>query len=309
MDFDMADITVIILTYNEERHIRRSIQSAQRIASRIVVLDSFSTDRTKNICEELSVDFYQNKFKNYATQFNFALDNTDIDTEWIMRLDADEYLDNDLVISIERQLSGNQTEDGFLVNRVMSFMGKIMKFGGSSRYYMLRLWRNGLGRCEQRWMDEHIIMKSQRITKLSGRLIDENTRSIHWWIEKHNNYSAREAVDIILDNKFGHSMDGNAGQANNLRRRMKQIYLRFPIDFRAFLYFLYRYFILLGFLDGRAGFVWCFLQGWWYRTLVDLKVREIQNYTNQETGSPSVDQYVKDNYQLEITPNEFDTRK
>ena len=297
----MIDITVVILTFNEEKHIRRSVESVKHFAKRIVVLDSFSNDNTESICQSLGVDFFQNEWKNYATQFNYALDNTDINTEWIMRLDADEYLDRVLISDIESNVIKSQSHDGFLVNRVMSFMGKTLRFGGMSNYYMLRIWRAGLGRCEQRWMDEHIILESNNLAKLKGKLVDDNKNSIHWWIDKHNNYSAREAVDSIFGDRLGKSKIGNTGTTNVIRRKLKMLYLYMPSGLRAFLYFIYRYIVLLGFLDGRRGFIWCFMQGWWYRSVVDLKIEEIQRYKERRAESTNAVEFIKDNYGLNVS--------
>ena len=298
----MLDLTVIILTFNEGRHLERAIRSLNNCAARIIVMDSFSTDNTEQVARYCGADFFQNTWVNYATQFNHALDSTDIKTKWIMRLDADEYLDISLYKNLVETLSMDTNSDGYVVNRRICFMGKQLKHGGMGGYYMLRIWRNNLARCEQRWMDEHMVLGSDNIDKLQGTLIDENLNSIHWWINKHNNYAAREAVDVLMSkiNQGNASkLDLNLGYGNSKRRKLKKTYLKLPTTLRSPIYFIYRYLLLLGFLDGYPGLCWCFLQGFWYRFLVDLKVSEI-NEVLEESGSDQAISFVRKEYSLRL---------
>lgn len=298
----MLDLTVIILTFNEEKHLRRAINSLKNSVARIIVMDSFSTDSTEQIAIDCGSDFYQKKWVNYATQLNYALNNIRITTQWVMRLDADEYLDNSLYNDLIQTLSAESNSDAYLLNRRICFMGKQLRHGGMGNYYMLRIWRNGLASCEQRWMDEHMALESENIEKLDGVLVDENFNSIHWWINKHNNYAAREAVDILLPRISKAPLPEKAlklGHGNSIRRRFKTAYLRLPILIRSPAYFIYRYVFLLGFLDGYPGFCWCFLQGFWYRLLVDLKVSEITK--ELEKGGPEhAVSYIKSEYSLKL---------
>jgi glycosyltransferase involved in cell wall biosynthesis len=276
----MVDLTVVILTKNEEKNIEKCINSFRGIAKRFVVVDSFSTDSTKDICLKLGVDFYENKFIDYATQFNWALKNTNITTKWTMRMDADEELTPELAKEIEEKLPKLESDiTGVILKRRVYFMGKWIKHGGVYPQLLLRIFRTGYGECEQKVMDEHIILKEGRTVTFKYDLIDNNTKRLEWWINKHNWYSNREVIDyfnlkeqianekVIKGNLFG-------GQAEMKRWLKNNIYLKAPLFRRAHWYFLYRYFFRLGFLDGKEGLIYHFLQGYWYRFLVDAKIYE-----------------------------------
>lgn len=275
------DLTVLILTYNEDKHIERCVCSLKGIAKRIVVVDSFSTDDTVGICKSLGVDVYQNEWVNYAAQFQWGLDNCDIDTSWTMRMDADEYLENDLVKEISNKMpSLSPGVNGIYLKRKVFFKGQWIKFGGFYPHVLLRLWKTGLGRIENRWMDEHIVIGSPSTVIFDGGLVDDNLNNIGWWTEKHNVYASREMVDV-LNMKYDFLEKDSAlnstddPQAKKKRLIKENIYSKLPLGVRPALYFVYRYFFKLGFLDGRKGFVFHFLQGFWYRFLVDVKCSEI----------------------------------
>jgi glycosyltransferase involved in cell wall biosynthesis len=275
-------LTVIILTYNEEVHIERCIRSIKSIASRIYVVDSFSSDKTTEIASSLGAEIVQRKFKNQADQFNWALDQC-ADTEWIMRVDADEYIDSELEDQISDVLSGKIVGvDGLYIKRKVFFQGVWIRYGGFYPHVLMRMWRAGVGRSEQRWMDEHIVVSTDCITMMAaGHLVDENIKGISFWIDKHNSYATREAVDILNKKYRFFIEDESLVKSGHVHARRKRAikdfyYSRMPSGLRAFMYFTYRYVFRLGFLDGKSGFIWHFLQGFWYRLLVDIKVTEIE---------------------------------
>lgn len=298
----MSNIAAVILTFNEELHIERCISSLLSVVEHIYVMDSFSSDRTLEILSKYdNVTVKQNKFVNYSTQFNSALDHFDIKSEWILRIDADEYIDEDLVSYLKSNLETMPiTTSGVLINRHMSFMGKKLSYGGMSSYWVLRLWRNGFGRCEQTWMDEHIILSSGDTVKSTGKLIDENLNTLSWWAHKHVDYSTREAIDIIQRELKEQSETVEArlfGTKVERVRFLKNIYNKNPLFVRPFFYFLYRYLFTAGFMDGKEGFLWCVLQGFWYRMMVDAKIFEIKSLVNDEQD---VKQVIKLKYGYEI---------
>jgi len=279
----MQDISVIILTYNEEKHIRRCIESLKPIAKDIFIVDSYSTDKTVEIAESLGAKVYQNKWVNYATQFQWGLDNCPIETEWVMRMDADEYLEPKLIDALLKKLPTIQQEiTGIYLKRKVYFMGKWMRWGGSYPQILLRIWRYGYGRIEQRWMDEHIVLKEGKTILIDdGDIVDDNQNSITWWINKHNNYATREMIDLMnikyrfipMDESLEKFNDPQAGRKRIIKNK---IYSKLPLGLRSTLYFFYRYFFKLGLLDGFEGFIWHFMQGWWYRLLVDVKCYEFE---------------------------------
>lgn len=278
-----SNCVVIVLTFNEEKHLERCIKSLKGIADRILVVDSFSTDRTLEIAQGYDAQILQHKWLNYATQFNWALSQLPPDTDWVLRIDADEYLTPELLEQIQKYLPQVSPEiDGVIFGRRMTFQGRLLRHGGIFPSKVLRLFRYGRGQCEQRWMDEHIKVSGLTI-ELQGELIDDNLKSLTWWTEKHNSYASREAVDLLNLEYAFMPRDSVASLAKNseigLKRWLKEsVYSRIPKGVRAFAYFFYRYIICLGFLDGYAGASFHILQGFWYRYLVDAKVAEVKRY-------------------------------
>lgn len=286
-------LTVVILTRDEERHIARAIGSVTGIAERIFVADSGSTDRTVAIAEELGADVRFNPWRNYATQFNWALDQLPEDTEWVLRLDADEIVTPELAREIATQLAGLEADiDGAWISRRMTFLGRTIRWGGVFPVRVLRLFRYGHGRCENRWMDEHVLV-SGPTADFSGEIVDDNLNSLTWWTAKHNAYASREVVDLL--NLRHHFMphetmaDLRSGKQAGIKRWIKEhIYAHLPGGSRAFIYFCYRYIIRLGFLDGREGAAFHALQGFWYRFLVDAKLFEVERHMQRHgTDAPT----------------------
>lgn len=312
------DLTVIILTYNEEIHIRRALENVCPIAKKVLVIDSPSTDRTCEIAREFeNVEVVVHKYPgNQATQFNWALDNCEIDTEWILRLDADEFLTPELIAEMQEKLPQMEKD----VNAVVlplgrAFMGHVLKHGIVNGVKMIRLFRYGKVRYEQRLMDEHLeVMEGETVT-FSGKFIDDNRMSIRAFTDKHNNYSSREAA-VLLDAEYGlcHDKDDDNDDSSlaaevAAKRAQKAKYAKMPLFWRAIGYFLYRYIVKLGFLDGKEGLCWDFFQGLWYRMLVDAKVFEAKKSLEQkgynlkslsEEGKQELKGYIKENWNITL---------
>jgi glycosyltransferase involved in cell wall biosynthesis len=277
------DLAVLILTYNEAIHIERAISSVRGIARDILVVDSFSTDSTVELARCAGARVIQNKFVNQSKQFQWGLDNGDIGTTWIMRLDADEIIEPDLVAEITRDLPGMpETVVGVNFNRKHIFMGRWVRHGGRFPLRLLRLWRRGKGRVEDRWMDEHIVVWGGSTVTMKGGFSDANENDLTFFTEKHNKYATREAVEV-LSQRYGLLPRDEAFNAQAVSRQAgikrwvkESIYNRLPFWVGPLGYFLYRYFLQLGFLDGRSGLIYHFLQGFWYRFLVGAKVEEFE---------------------------------
>jgi hypothetical protein len=194
-----------------------------------------------------------------------------------MRLDADERLTPELAEELSARLAalpGDAT--ALLVKRRVYFWGRWIRHGGYYPTWLLRIWRHGRARCEQRWMDEHMIVDGGRTLRLDHDIIDENHKGLTFWTDKHNRYADREVIDLLALReraRTGGALDDQPGS----RRWLKEnLYGRAPLFWRAFGYWFYRYVLRLGFLDGRPGLVFHFLQGFWYRFLVDAKLAERQ---------------------------------
>ena len=281
----MLDLTVVILTKNEEHNLRKCIESFKGIVKRFVIVDSYSTDRTKELCEELdkkvNISFYENKFINYATQLNWGLINTEIETKWSMRMDADEELTAELVEEMNEKLPLIKDDiKGIILKRRVYFMGRWIKHGGKYPELLLRIFRTGSAQCEQKIMDEHMILCEGNATTFKCDIIDNNNKDLEWWTHKHNWYSNREVLDYQQKVFSGNETDEllydsqNKGQAARKRFIKNNGYYKLPLFLRAYIYFVYRYYFRLGFLDGKEGKIYHFLQAYWYRFLVDAKIYE-----------------------------------
>lgn len=286
-------IVAIVLTWNEAHHLSRCLASVVGVVQGILVADSFSTDLTVSIAEGYGARVVQRPFVTQAIQFNWALTQIDRDTDWVLRLDADEYLTPALAAEVRARLPTMDADvDGVFCSRRMTFQGRLMHHGGVFPVRVLRLFRYGRGQCENRWMDEHIKVLGAT-ADFKGELIDDNLNTLTWWTEKHNRYASREAVDL-LNLKYGFMPRDSvaslksASQPGVKRWLKEEVYARMPGGFRAFAYFFYRYVLRFGFLDGRAGTSFHFLQGFWYRYLVDAKVVEVRRFM-QESGTDVVE--------------------
>lgn len=274
------DLSVILLTHNEERHIERCLKSLLPVTDKIFIVDSGSTDRTVELATALGAVVVSNPWVNYATQFNFGIRNTPFQTEWLMRMDADEYLLPELAGEIREKL-GNVSENvsGIYVKRRVMFMDKWIRRGGYYPTWLMRLWRRSKGHCEELWMDEHIKLSDGDTIRFDNDLVDHNLNNLTWWTQKHNLYAIREAIDLL---NVRYNFDDGAivtptlfGTQEQRKRYLKIRYATLPLFTRPFLYFVMRYFFQGGFLDGTKGLVWHFLQGFWYRFLVDAKIYEV----------------------------------
>lgn len=277
-----SQISFVILTYNEEQHIERCIRSLLAFAKEIWVIDSFSTDRTLAIAESLGAKTVKHKFENQAQQFNWAIGTCPVSGEWIWRVDADEYISDDLGRKVtEAVRTCDNDVNGIYVNKAIVFMGRKLRHGGWYPAPQIKVIRKGFGESEHKVMDEHLVITSGRTIYVDADQTDENLNDLTWWIGKHNGYASREAVNM-LQMQYGTdaAAEGVAarlfGNDAERKRWLKVRYARMPLFVRPFAYFFVRYVLKGGFLDGREGFVWHVLQGFWYRFLVDAKIFEMK---------------------------------
>lgn len=271
-------LSVLVLTRNEAPHIERCIRSASRLTNIIFVVDSCSLDGTALIAETAGAMVQSRSFDNFSEKLNWSLENVPFPTPWVMRLDADEVLSDELIATLASRVARMTGEiSGVYLRRQLWFMGQWIKHGGMYPTYSMRLWRTGLARCEVRDLDEHMLLTLGVSIFLPLDIIDKPLTNLTNWIDKHNRYSSLEAKtalgdglseDLVLRSRF-------LGNKMERTRWMKQnIFYRLPMFFRPWLYFFYRYLIRLGFLDGRRGFLFHFFHGLWYRILVDAKIYE-----------------------------------
>jgi glycosyltransferase involved in cell wall biosynthesis len=270
------DFTVIVLTLNEEQNLEACLSSLKGLRCEVVVVDSGSTDRTAEIAERAASRVVVHEFETQAQQLNWALENLKLNGSWILRLDADERITPELIEELGRTASAAPLDiTGFYVKRRVYFLGRWMKHGGYYPIWLLRVWRNGMARSEQRAMDEHMILTSGRSAYLKHDIEEHNKKDLFTWIDRQNRYSSREVSALLYGDETKELAPSATGGPDARRRWLKRnVYLRFPRFVRAFLFFSWRYFFRLGFLDGREGLIFHFLHACWRCFLIDAKLHE-----------------------------------
>ncbi len=284
------NITAIILTFNEAANIRACLESIKDVISEIYIVDSGSTDNTLQIAKEYNCKIVNHPFENYSLQRNWALANLSISNNWILNLDADHRLTVELKNELKAIFDKNIPPgvNGFLTSRRTIFMGKWIRHGGHYPTYHSVLFKKGKGYCEIKKYDQHFKVEGD-LVKLKGDIIDIITDSLFNFTARHNKWSDLEAAEQYsgIKNEDGVIESSRTGNAIQKRRYLKTIYEKFPLFIRPFFYFIIRYFFRMGFLDGTRGLIFHFLQGFWFRFLVDAKIYELNN-----TGSTNVNNSI-----------------
>ena len=270
-------ISAIILTYNEEKNIQVCLDSTKDFVQDIFIVDSFSTDKTIDIVKKYTDKVFQHKFETHAKQWKWAFDNLPIKTEWIFAPDADQSISEELKNSLTDFFSIDNDEiNGLYFCRKQIFLGKWIKYGDYYPKYLLKAFRKiGVFIDENELVDHHFYVRGKTL-KLSGDLVEDNKkeRDLSFWCMKHIKYAELLAKEELYEKK--EEIQIEKGSPNWNARSAKNIYRELPLFFRALIYFFYRYFIKLGFLDGKEGLIFHFLQGLWFRFLVDAKIYEMR---------------------------------
>lgn len=290
-----SSVSVVILTKDEEVNLPFALDSLRGLGAAIFIVNSGSSDRTVEIAKAAGCAVVHHDFDSHARQLNWALENLPLQSEWVLRLDADERLTPELAAELGAKL-GKLPDDvtGLMVKRRVYFWGRWIRHGGYYPTWLLRVWRRGAAVCEDRDMDEHMLMSYGRIANLDHDIVDENHKGLTFWIDKHNRYSDKEVAALRAG--VDRTDATRAGQAVARKRMLKdRLYGRSPRFLRALLYWALRYFVQLGFLDGKAGFVFHFLQGFWYRMVVDAKLTEAEaaGAGKSDLDKAQIDRYRK----------------
>lgn len=275
---DQALVSILILARNESIHIARAIESAHRLTPHVYVLDSDSKDGTAAIAESAGALVISGTFDGFSEKLNWGADNIDFPTPWVFRLDADEILTEELIARLPKILAAADSNTcGIYVRRQLWFMGHWLRHGGMYPTQSMRIWRRRTAYCESRALDEHMILRQGRASSVALDVVDNPLFDITTWIDKHNRYATLEAESAI-QSSFNHDEVIHANIFGTLPQKVRwikvNVFYRLPIFVRPFLYFFYRFFLRLGFLDGKTGFVFHFMHGLWYRLLVDAKIFE-----------------------------------
>jgi glycosyltransferase involved in cell wall biosynthesis len=276
----MKNVTAVVLCYNESANIEHCLKSVHGECD-IFVVDSGSTDDTVDICKRYTNNIFVHPYMSHANQWQWALDNLPLETEWVLALDADFVVTKELLLSLDEKIPRfDNTVNGIYVRHRYVFGGAEIRFGGTKKYW-LRVVRKSCASVDTSdLVDFRFLVKDQTIN-LDESVVEYNRYDddISVWLRKQDKFSIRLAVEEELrrrkqlDWKEPPTFFGNSDQRFMwLRDR----WLNLPLYLRPFMYFLYRYVISLGFFDGKAGFLYHFLQGWWLRLVVDWKTSEIR---------------------------------
>ena len=300
-----TNVAAVIIVYNEEIHLDRCLKSIEDLVDEIHIIDSNSIDKTTEIARYFKTKIYQVQWENsYSKKYNWGLDNIKTECDWIFRLDAYEVCTPELRSELKAIL-GAETKHKFnavKVPRSIKFLGRELRYGAMQPIYTLRLFRAGLGVCESKLMDEHIVVKNESSIYTEGKIIDENLKGWGDWISKHDTYALKEAIDLLQrkNKKTTNQLVTNSNGLDQVmkKRILKNWYERLPLFIRPILYYIYRYIVRGGFRDGFGGFSWHFLQGLWYRMLVDIKVYEISRDLKVEDVSLQKYIYERDGFDI-----------
>jgi glycosyltransferase involved in cell wall biosynthesis len=271
--------SVIILAFNSVDSIEATLVQARGVSDDIHVVDSFSTDDTVALCLQRGAQVLQHAFENYGAQRNWAIDNVVPRYSWQLHLDADERLTPELIASI-RALPETPAESGFLLARLVQFLGRQLRHGGMSPTWHLRLFRNGAARCEERKYDQHFYLTEGSTGQLHGYMIDEIRMSLSEWTARHNRWSDAEVLEQVAAASGARIQPRLTGNPVERKRFLRGLYNDAPLFVRPFVLFIYRYFVRLGFLDGKEGFIFWTLQTFWFRFLIDAKIFEQKKSRN-----------------------------
>lgn len=273
----------IILTYNEEIHLPRLLNSIKDLNAPLFILDSGSTDRTIKIAEEFNAVIKVNPFENHPKQWDFALKHFNVETPWTIGLDADQIVTPELFDMLYNfNDKAHQNINGIYFNRKNFFQGKWIKYGGYYPVFLLKMFRTGIGYSDlNENMDHRFIVTGKTQVWKNGHILEENLKEndINFWFAKHEKYSdliAREEIERMQNLRFQSLTPSLLGNPDEKKAWFKRLWWKLPLGFRPYLYFSYRMLFKLGILDGPKGIYFHYLQGFWFRLLVDKKIKKLK---------------------------------
>lgn len=283
MTMIVPDFSVVVLTFNEEVHLPRLLKSLEGLNAPLFILDSGSSDKTIDIVRSYNATVASHPFENHPKQWDYALNTFSITTPWIIGLDSDQEVSHELYKLLQnfRSCDIPSTINGIYFNRKNYFRGRWIKYGGYFPKYLLKMFRSGHGRSDlNENMDHRFIIEGEAMIWKNGYLKEENFKenSISFWIDKHNRYSDLVAVEEVERRAKERIQQVKANYFGNPDEKIsfyKKMWRGLPLYVRPFIYFFYRFVIKLGILDGKEGWIFHFLQGFWFRLVVDIKIDEL----------------------------------
>ncbi|MFD0795031.1 glycosyltransferase family 2 protein [Mucilaginibacter litoreus] len=279
----------IILTYNEEMHFPRLLASIANLNAEIFIVDSGSTDSTLQIAQNYNITTVYNRFENHPLQWDFALKNTPVKTPWVICLDADQIVTPELFDKLKAFTNEDYKDvNGIYFNRKNFFKGHWIKYGGYYPFYLLKMIRFGVGFSDiNENMDHRFVVTGNTIIWKNGHILEENLKenNISFWIDKHNRYSSLLATEEVerMENLRQQTIKPKFwGSPDERTAWLKYRWWKLPRYVRPWLYFIYRIIFKLGILDGRTGLIFHFMQGFWFRLVVDVKIDELLKQKKHE---------------------------
>jgi len=286
----MIPVALIVTTRNEAPNIGKCLLSAAGFFEEIFVIDSESEDDTCAIAKSYAAHVVSLPYVHKAIIpwiYQWGLDNLPIRSDWVMILEADQEVTPELKNELDSLFhQGTIPEDGFYVRRRQIFRGRLLRFGGYGSKYMLKLFRRGAGELDKDEQDTRVYV-SGKTRKLRGAILENNAKEseILFYLQKHLRYAEAFAREEYQRRQNGQRWKLEARLFGTPDQRvlwLKGKYYRLPLHLRAFGYFFYRYIWLLGFLDGKEGAVFHFLQAFWFRLIVDIRLAELMRIGQDE---------------------------
>jgi glycosyltransferase involved in cell wall biosynthesis len=273
-------VTVVVLTYNEALNLGACLDGVASWATQIFVVDSGSTDSTLAIAARHGAQTVSHAFETHARQWQWALATLPIDTDWVLGLDADQQITPELARQIRELVASGRDASGAFVRRRQIFRGQWIRFGGYYPKYLLKLFRRSRVMVDADDLVDHHFSVAGTTVSLTGDLIEDNKNEaeIAVWTAKHNRYAALQARQELATTRERVGLSAVFGNPDARVRLLKQVWSGLPLFVRPCLYVFYRYVLRLGFLDGKQGFIFHVLQGFWYRLLVDINLDELRSH-------------------------------
>lgn len=297
----LLPITVIVLTFNEEANLDRCLASIAGWAGELVVVDSGSTDRTLEIAGRYGATIMCHPFETHARQWAWIFTSTPLRYEWVLGLDADQRVTSELHDEIAQLFGGTQDRlagiDGLYVKRRQIFRGSWIRHGGYYPKYLLKLFRPAAVHLDERDLMDHHFYVAGKTALLRHDILEDNQKEydIAFWIAKHNRYAPLHAREEMIRRHEAAAWPLRAALFGSPDQRviwLKSRWYGMPLYLRPFLYFFVRYVLQFGFLDGKQGFIFHFLQAFWYRLLVDIHLDDLLRYDSSEQLSSQRDMII-----------------
>lgn len=278
------NFSFIILTFNEEVHLPRLLESIKYLHAEVFILDSGSSDDTLKIAQAYGAEVKSNHFVNHPKQWDFALKNFIIKTPWTIGLDADQIVTPELFTMLQKFINADfDGVNGIYFNRKNYFQGSWIRYGGYYPIYLLKMFRTGIGYSDlNENMDHRFIVPGKTVVWKTGHLLEENLKEndIDFWVKKHEKYSdliAQEEIERMQNLRIQSLKPNLWGNPDEKKAWLKRLWWKLPLGLRPYLYYSYRMIFKLGILDSKTARRFHYLQGLWFRKLVDKKIKKLKN--------------------------------